>query len=87
MRRVHKTLKTEWETAMPNRDAGRLRKGRRKTALIRQNSPSQTAVPITLKDRWTIAARLAFLFAPMEEIRAVTQVPIFCPMIMGMAAP
>ena len=29
--------------------------------------------------------RLAFLVAPMLERMAVTQVPIFCPMMMGMA--
>ena len=48
---------------------------------------SHTTVPTMLKSRWTTAARLAFLLAPTEEIRAVTQVPMFCPMMMGMAAP
>ena len=40
-----------------------------------------------LKYRCTSAARLAFLLAPIPEIMAVTQVPIFCPMMMGMALP
>ena len=47
------------------------------TALITQNTVSHTTVPITLKDRCTIAARFAFLLAPTEETMAVTQVPIF----------
>ena len=46
-----------------------------------------TSVPIRLKYRWIKAARLAFLLAPTEEISAVTQVPIFCPMMMGIADP
>ena len=29
--------------------------------------------------------RFAFLFAPMQEIRAVAQVPMFCPIIIGIA--
>ena len=33
------------------------------------------------------AVRLAFLLVPILEISAVTQVPIFCPKIMGNAAP
>ena len=36
-----------------------------------------------LKYRCTSAARFAFLFAPTAEISAVTQVPIFCPIIIG----
>ena len=34
-----------------------------------------------------MAARRAFLLAPTEEIRAVAQVPMFWPMMMGMALP
>ena len=30
-------------------------------------------------------ARFAFLLAPIDEIIAVTQVPIFCPIIIGIA--
>ncbi len=40
-----------------------------------------------LKYRCTMAARRAFLLAPTEEISAVTQVPMFWPMMMGMALP
>ena len=39
-----------------------------------------------LKYRCTSAALLAFLLVPILEIIAVTQVPIFCPMIIGTAA-
>ncbi len=42
-------------------------------------------VPIRLKYKWIMEARRAFLLAPMDEISAVTQVPIFCPMMMGTA--
>ena len=51
------------------------------------NTISQTMVPIILKTRCTIAVLFAFLLAPTEESMAVIQVPIFCPMMMGMAAP
>ena len=44
-------------------------------------------VPIMLKEMCTMATRLAFLLTPMLESSAVTQVPIFCPMMMGMAMP
>ena len=39
----------------------------------------------TLKYKCTNAARFAFVWAPTEEIKAVTQVPIFCPIIIGNA--
>ena len=42
-------------------------------------------VPMILKNRWIMAVRLAFLEAPTLEMRAVMQVPMFCPMIRGMA--
>jgi hypothetical protein len=32
-------------------------------------------------------ARLAFLFAPIDAISVVIQVPIFCPIIIGTALP
>ena len=56
-------------------------------AFSRQKTVSQTPVPMMLKQRWTTAARRAFLLAPTEEIMAVTQVPMFWPMMMGMAVP
>lgn len=55
-------------------------------ALTMQNTVSSTATPITLNIRCTTAARLAFLLVPTQEISAVTQVPMFWPMIMGTAA-
>ena len=42
-------------------------------------------VPIRLKYKWIIDALFAFLLAPTEDINAVTQVPIFCPMMIGSA--
>ena len=44
-------------------------------------------VPMRLKPKWMHAARRAFLLVPMLDNIAVTQVPIFCPIIMGMAEP
>ena len=83
---MHRMLKTEWAAAMPNRDADWSSRGGRRTAWTAQKTVSHTAEPMTLKDRWTRAARLAFRLAPTEESIAVTQVPMFCPMMMGMAA-
>ena len=40
-----------------------------------------------LKEMWTTATRLALRLTPMELMRAVTQVPMFCPMMTGMAMP
>ena len=56
------------------------------TARTRQKTVSSTATPITLNIRWTTAARRAFLLVPMEESMAVTVVPMFWPMMIGMAA-
>ena len=74
-------------SAMPNRDAGSFRSGGFKNRDTGRKTRSRIRVPIILKDRWTTAARLAFFVVPKEERRAVAQVPIFCPIIMGMAAP
>ena len=84
---VHRRLNMEWAAAMPGREAGSSSRAGRSSARSRQNTASHTAVPMVLKARWTMAARLAFLFAPTEESIAVTQVPMFCPMMMGTAAP
>ena len=40
-----------------------------------------------LKEMWMMATRLALRLTPMELIRAVTQVPMFWPMMTGMAMP
>ena len=40
-----------------------------------------------VEQRCTIAARFAFLLAPKEDMIAVMQVPMFCPMMIGIAAP
>ena len=42
---------------------------------------------MTLKEMWITATRLALRLTPMELSSAVTQVPIFWPMMMGMAMP
>ena len=69
--------------------------------LVMTNSEKLRTLPVVLRGllqvdegvcllytsiRCTTAARLAFLFVPTEEIIAVTQVPIFCPIMMGIAA-
>ena len=59
----------------------------RKSRSAATNSSRNTALPITLKAMWMMLTFLALRLAPMEEITAVMQVPMFCPMIMGSAAP
>ena len=44
-------------------------------------------VPMRLKEMWTTATRRALRLTPMLESRAVTQVPIFWPIMMGSAIP
>ena len=44
-----------------------------------------TNVPMILKYRCTNAALLAFFLVPIHDMSAVTHVPIFCPMIIGIA--
>ena len=43
------------------------------------------SVPRTFTEMCITATRLAWVLVPMLEIMAVTQVPMFCPMMMGMA--
>ena len=57
-----------------------------KISEIRLNNVRQITVPITLNERWINEARLAFLLAPKDESIAVTQVPMFCPIMIGIAA-
>ena len=47
----------------------------------------KNAVPIILKDKCIAATRLAFLLTPILESNAVAHVPIFYPIIIGMAIP
>ena len=44
-------------------------------------------VPIRLKLICITDTFLAFLLTPIEDKSAVTQVPIFCPMMIGIAIP
>ena len=86
-RTVVHTLKTVWQKAMPTALTGAVRNGKWNTALPPHRAIRPTAVPMRLKEMWITATRLALRLTPMEEIRAVTQVPIFWPMMMGMAMP
>ena len=79
---VHRMLNREWAMAMPYIVADSFRIAGAKMALTMQNTVSSTTTPMTC----TTAARLAFLLVPTEDSSAVTVVPIFWPMIMGMAA-
>ena len=83
---VQRMLKTECATAMPAMEAGSFSSAGASAARTMQKTVSRTTTPMTLKRRCTTAARRAFLFVPMEEIMAVTVVPMFWPMMMGMAA-
>ena len=56
-------------------------------ALAAQKRISRITVPMMLKDRCTMEVRRALRLVPMEESIAVTQVPMFCPIMMGTAAP
>ena len=73
--------------AIPTREADSFKSSGAKRAFMIQNTVSHTIVPITLKARCTTAALLAFLLVPTDESIAVMQVPIFCPIMIGIAAP
>ena len=47
----------------------------------------KTAVPMRLKEIWMTDTRRALRLTPMLLSRAVTQVPMFWPMMMGRAMP
>ena len=55
--------------------------------LSRKYITRHTTVPIILKLIWTMATLFASLFTPMDERSEVTQVPMFSPMIIGIAIP
>ena len=84
---VVQTLKMVWQRAIPTALTEFDRKGKPKSALPPHRMMSPTVVPMRLKEIWITDTRLALRLTPMEEIRAVTQVPMFCPMMMGMAMP
>ena len=71
---------------MPYMLAGSFRICGANVSFTMQNSANSTATPITLNIRCTTAARRAFRFVPMDESIAVTVVPMFWPMMMGIAA-
>ena len=83
---VQRMLKTEWTMAMPYIVACSSSIAGANAARTMQNMLSSIMTPMTLNIRCTTAARWAFLFVPTEEIIAVTHVPMFCPMMMGIAA-
>ena len=74
---VHATLNSECAVAMPERVAASPKSAGAKIRSTIQNTASHTTVPITLKQRCTRDARLAFLLVPTEARSAVTVVPIF----------
>ena len=80
------TLNTVWQMAMPKWVALSPKMAGLNNARTARNSTRQTRVPMMLNSRCTSAARLAFLVAPTEDSMAVTQVPMFWPMMMGTAA-
>ena len=74
--------------AMPHQvSTGCARKGISTSDVTTRYTISQKSADRTLKYRWTRAVRRAFLFAPIEESIAVTQVPIFRPMMIGIDVP
>ena len=83
---VHNRLKAEWTVAIPASVALSDKIAGANSARTMQKTLSQTMEPMTLKLRWTMAARFAFLFVPKEARMAVMHVPMFCPMMMGIAA-
>ena len=85
-RQVVPTLKTVWQAAMPMGVTARSRRGRSSSAPPAQNRSRKAAEPSTLKAMWTTATCRARRLTPMAESRAVTQVPMFWPRMMGMAA-
>ena len=85
--KVHSKLNTECTIAMPITPIWLAKKSKWINILRTSKTVSQIIVPPMLKHRWTTAALLAPLFAPIEEISAVTQVPMFWPIIIGMAEP
>ena len=58
-----------------------------KNAFPIKKAVKKIIVPIILKDKWATATFLALEFTPILEIIAVIQIPIFCPIMIGKAAP
>ena len=83
---MQRILKSEWQTAMPLIVAPSSKIAGCARARTAEKTVSSTTTPMMLNIRCTTAARRAFLFVPTDAIIAVTQVPIFCPMMMGIAA-
>ncbi len=78
---VQDTLKIVWKREIStglNCPWKKLFIGRLKKKIM---APNSTA-PVTLKSKWITAALFAVLEVPVEEIIAVTQVPMFCPKVM-----
>ena len=86
-RAVVQTLNTVWHSATPTAPTAESMKGKWKSRSPPQKTMRPRAVPMILKAIWMTDTRLAPRETPMEEISAVTQVPMFWPMMMGMATP
>ena len=84
---VVNTLKAVWKQAIANGVITSSKTCRRSTHSQKRYMISPIAVPIILKLIWITDTLLAFLLTPNEEISAVTQVPIFWPMLIGIATP
>ena len=87
MNSTHNTLNIVWKIAIPTIEAASPNISGLKSAFIAIKITKQIAVPITLNIKCTKAALLALLLVPTEDSSAVTHVPIFCPIIIGIAAP
>ncbi len=74
---TQRMLNIEWHIAIPTRLADSSSIAGASTALTMQYTVIRIAEPITLNERCTKAALLAFLFAPIADKMAVIHVPIF----------
>ena len=79
-------LKIEWTRAISIVLIALLKRLRRNTESSTQKIDKHTTVPIILNRICTAVTRFALLLTPIDESRAVAQVPIFCPIIIGIAA-
>ena len=70
-------MKMEWKMAMVTGVTVWFMKAKWKMALVKVSRGSQMMVPRTLMETCMTATRLAWVLAPMLEMRAVTQVPMF----------
>ena len=80
-------MNTVWHSATPTAFTGWGKNGISNSSPPPQITSRPTAVPMRLKEMWITDTCFALRLTPMEDSSAVTQVPIFWPMIMGIAMP